>query len=128
MVRRCKKNTQALITSRNIIMYNSTTHTVYIMNITLLRLRSTSWQLCSLLVFFYLQQLVTLWLQLSLLMSIVNVNLCWWSAVNKVVNCVLLVRAHHFDKATLRTTYLYYYTITYIINIQAVYTILTPHI
>ena len=59
-------------------------------------------------------------------MSIVNVNLCW-SAVNKVVNCVLLVCAHHLAKATLRTPYLYYYTITYIINIQTAYTIPTRH-
>jgi hypothetical protein len=32
-----------------------------------------------------------------------NVNLSWWLAVKKVVNCVLLLCAHHLAKATLRT-------------------------
>lgn len=79
---------------------------VYIINMAVLIIRSTSWQLFSLLVVIYLQQLLTLWLQLSLLMSIVSVNLCWCLAVNKVVNCVLLVRVHHLAKATLRTPYI----------------------
>ena len=85
MVRSGKKSKQALTTYRNIITYNLTTCTVYTINIAVLRIQSTSWQLLSLLVFFYLQQLVTLWLQLLLLMSIVSVNLCWCLAVNKVV-------------------------------------------
>jgi hypothetical protein len=106
MVHRGKKRMQALTTYWHIITYNLTTCTVYIINIALLRLRSNSWQWFSLLVFFYLQQLVTLWLQLSLLMSIVSVNLCWYLAVNKVVNCVLVVCAHHLAKATLRTPYI----------------------
>jgi len=56
---------------------------------------------------------VTLWLQLSLLMSIVNVNLCWLLAVNKVVNCVLLVCVHHLAKATLQHPVLLHYYLLY---------------
>lgn len=69
-----KETKQTLVTSRNIIAYHHTMCTVCIINIPLLRHRSTSMQLLSLLFSSYLQKLMTPWLHLLLLMSIATVN------------------------------------------------------